>query len=230
MTAAPESHVSSEEAPSSSPSSNNNNNNTKKSKGMSKRQRRKAGPNPINTLPQQPKIKTMDARNKAYLRQAGFTSSSTNKSKDKKKSEDSNPLDPRRELFPEEDTVSSLNASKNQPWIISSSSHTKKKQRTTNDTDTATATPATTTTKEEQSQDPNSTAEMKFGRLLASPDAKIRHKTLLKLQAYIKAKCAPPPPPPANDADENDSNAASSSSSPIKGFSHLDLMKLWKAL
>ena len=57
----------------------------------------------------------------------------------------------------------------------------------------------------------NST-EFKFGRLLASPDTRTRHATILKLQTYLKSRCDP-----AKTGDNG-------------GLSTIDLMKLWKGL
>jgi len=115
---------------------------------ITKRQSRRAGPNPTNTLPQQPKIKSQSARAQASLRHAGFTSSST-KSQKKAKA-----------INPEADFINS--------------------------------------------------PEYKFGRLLASPSARTRHATILKLKEYLKARTDP----------SNDNG----------GLSILDLMKLWKGM
>jgi ribosomal RNA-processing protein 1 len=113
---------------------------------ITKRQSRRAGPNATNTLPQQPKIKSQNARAKAYLRHAGFTSSSAKS--------------PKKVINPEADFINS--------------------------------------------------AEYKFGRLLASPVARTRHATILKLKEYLKARTDP--------SNENG------------GLSILDLMKLWKGM
>ena len=110
---------------------------------VTKRQQRKLGPNPSNTWQQQPKIKSMEARDKAKLRNAGFTNSRTVKA-----------------INPEDDFINS--------------------------------------------------PEYKFGRLLASPFARTRHATILKLKEYLKARTDP----------SNDNG----------GLSILDLMKLWKGM
>ena len=52
---------------------------------------------------------------------------------------------------------------------------------------------------------------LRFGRLLASPDQRVRHKAVLQLQAYLKARC--------------DINGEAR-----LGISELDLLKLWKGL
>ena len=52
--------------------------------------------------------------------------------------------------------------------------------------------------------------EAKFGRLLASPDQRVRHGTIQKLSIYLKKRCDP--------SNENG------------GISELDLLKLWKGL
>ena len=49
----------------------------KKTKPLTKRQKHKLGPNKSNTWPQQPKYKSMDARDQAYIRMAGLGSQST---------------------------------------------------------------------------------------------------------------------------------------------------------
>lgn len=110
---------------------------------LTKRQQRKLR-NESTTWPQQPKIKSKEARNKGYLRIAGFTKGGTPKSK----------------LNPEHDFINS--------------------------------------------------PEYKFGRLLASPDARTRHNTILKLNDYLKARTEP--------------------TNTKGGLSVLDLMKLWKGM
>jgi hypothetical protein len=66
------------------------------------------------------------------------------------------------------------------------------------------------TTLTTQPLDPNmdimSSTDIKFGRLLASPEPRQRHKSVLKLKAYLKARATG------------------------HGLSELDLLKLWKAL
>jgi len=52
--------------------------------------------------------------------------------------------------------------------------------------------------------------EIKFGRLLASPDQRTRHSTVRKLSAYLKAR--------------------SDIQNPTGGLSELDLLKLWKGM
>jgi hypothetical protein len=126
---------------------------------VSKRQTRKAGPNPSNTWQQQPKIKSMEARAQASLRVAGFAPASTT-------------------------TTASTNTSTNPP------------------------------SKLKKPIDPEAdfinSAEYKFGRLLASPNARTRHSTILKLKEYLQAR-----------TDPSNSNG---------GLSVLDLMKLWKGM
>lgn len=67
------------------------------------------------------------------------------------------------------------------------------------------------TTQQQQPLDPSqnlmSSQELKFGRLLAAPEPRQRHKAVLKLKSYLTARSA---------SD--------------KGLSELDLLKLWKAL
>ena len=109
-----------------------------------KRQQRQKGPNPSNTWQQQPKIKSMEARERAKLRSAGFTKS----------------REVKQNLNPDADFINS--------------------------------------------------PEYKFGRLLASPVARTRHATILKLTEYLKAR-----------TDPNKENG---------GLSVLDLMKLWKGM
>uniref|UniRef100_A0A6S8W4W6 Uncharacterized protein n=1 Tax=Chaetoceros debilis TaxID=122233 RepID=A0A6S8W4W6_9STRA len=119
-------------------------NSSTKEKVISKRARRKKGSNPSTTWQQQPRIKTMADRDKAYLRNAGFKKSSA----------------PKGVIDPNKDFVNS--------------------------------------------------PEYKFGRLLASPNSRTRHATILKLKEYLKAR-----------------------TDPIKddgGLSTLDLMKLWKGM
>jgi len=110
---------------------------------LTKRQKRKKV-NESNTWQQQPKIKSTEARNKGYLRIAGFTKEGK----------------PKSTINPDHDFINS--------------------------------------------------PEYKFGRLLASPDARIRHATILKLKDYLRARTEP----------KNDKG----------GLSVLDLMKLWKGL
>jgi hypothetical protein len=52
--------------------------------------------------------------------------------------------------------------------------------------------------------------EVKFGRLLASPDQRVRHSTIQKLSQYLKKRC--------------------DISNQTGGISEMDLMKLWKGL
>lgn len=52
--------------------------------------------------------------------------------------------------------------------------------------------------------------EFKFGRLLASPDARIRHATILKLQSYLQARCAPFSPTSTTTKTIDSSNNVSS--------------------
>jgi len=162
---------------------------------MSKRQRRKLGANPSNTWPQQPKIKSEAARNRAYLANAGFTPN--NNSLTTRGQKRKSPLDPELDVI-------------NSP-------------------------------------------EFKFGRLLASPDALTRHATILKLQAYLKARCAPFTSTTTtaidtadgngemkkrrrrNDDDpgkrnDDDINETQDNVSQFRGLSELDLLKLWKGL
>jgi hypothetical protein len=61
-----------------------------------------------------------------------------------------------------------------------------------------------------------------FGRRLGSPDVRVRHKTVLQLQEYLKARCAMKPP----HDDENDND---NTPEPF-GISELDLLKLTKCL
>ena len=111
----------------------------KKTKPLTKRQKHKLGPNKSNTWPQQPKYKSMDARDQAYIRMAGLGSqSSKNKSSSSPSSKSSS-------------TKAPLNANDD---IINS-------------------------------------PEYKFGRLLASPQARTRHATILKLKDYLKARTDP---------------------------------------
>ena len=110
---------------------------------LTKRQKRKQV-NESNTWQQQPKIKSMEARNKGYLRIAGFTKEGK----------------PKTAINPDDDFINS--------------------------------------------------PEYKFGRLLASPDARTRHATILKLKDYLRARTEP----------KNDNG----------GLSVLDLMKLWKGM
>ncbi len=124
-------------------------------KKLTKRQKHKQGPNPSNTWSQQPKIKSMSARDKAYIRMAGLSAKSTTSA--------------------------------------SSSNSSTKKSQLLNPNDDIINSP-----------------EYKFGRLLASPIARTRHATILKLQEYLKARTDP-----SNDKG---------------GLSVLDLMKLWKGL
>jgi hypothetical protein len=124
---------------------------TPEMKKLTKRQKHKQGPNPSNAWPQQPKIKSMDARDKAYIRMAGLSAKSTSASSSKSSTKKS-PLNPNDDII-------------NSP-------------------------------------------EYKFGRLLASPVARTRHATILKLQEYLKAR---------TDLTKG-------------GLSVLDLMKLWKGL
>jgi hypothetical protein len=127
-------------------------------KKLTKRQKHKLGPNKSNTWQQQPKIKSMAARDKAYIKTAGLGSQITNKKdKDGKSKSKSKTKDP---LNPDDDVINS--------------------------------------------------PEYKFGRLLASPLARTRHSTVLKLREYLKARTNP-----------NNENG---------GLSMLDLMKLWKGL
>ncbi|GFH58952.1 hypothetical protein CTEN210_15428 [Chaetoceros tenuissimus] len=116
---------------------------------MSKRQARKAGLNQSNTWQQQPKMKSMEARDKNYLRIAGFTNTKSAKKKIQQNA-----------INPDADFINS--------------------------------------------------PEYKFGRLLASPVARTRHATILKLKEYLKARTDP----------SNDNG----------GLSILDLMKLWKGM
>lgn len=115
-----------------------------KNEVLTKRKKRKAGSNSSTKWQQQPAIKSMVARNNAYLRNAGFT-----KSKESKEV-----MDPQKDFI-------------NSP-------------------------------------------ECKFGRLLASPETKIRHATILKLKQYLTLRTEP----------KNKEG----------GLSLLDLMKLWKGL
>ena len=119
---------------------------------LSKRQRHKAGLNKSNSWQQQPKIKSLEARDKAYIRIAGLGQ------KAKKASQSSSTK--KEPLNPDDDIINST--------------------------------------------------EYKFGRLLASPLARTRHATILKLKEYLKARTNP-----------NNENG---------GLSALDLMKLWKGL
>jgi len=182
---------SSTDASSSKPSS--------KQRPLSKRQKRKLGPNPSNTWSQQPKIKSEEARNKAYLATAGFTTSTKRQQ----------------------------------------SKQTKRKQQ--------------------QQIDPNvdvlNSPECKFGRLLASPDARIRHATILKLEAYLRARCAPLPLSSCkidesnketldgdekekkrrriektNSSNNEDTTQTQEEKQQFRGMSKLDLLKLWKGL
>ncbi len=111
-----------------------------------KRQKRMEGSNPSTAWPQQPKIKSMEARDKAYLRIAGFGNV--------KKTRAENTINPDKDFI-------------NSP-------------------------------------------EYKFGRLLASPETRTRHATILKLKQYLQARTDP-------------NNAGG-------GLSVLDLMKLWKGM
>ncbi len=111
-----------------------------------KRQKRMEGSNPSTAWPQQPKIKSAEARDKAYLRIAGFGNV--------KKTRAENTINPDKDFI-------------NSP-------------------------------------------EYKFGRLLASPETRTRHATILKLKQYLQARTDP------NNADG--------------GLSVLDLMKLWKGM
>lgn len=123
---------------------------SEKTKAISKRQARKHGLNPTNTWQQQPKIKSMTEREKAYLRNAGFGKSQQQRQQEKAKGT----IDPQVDFI-------------NSP-------------------------------------------EYKFGRLLASPLARTRHATILKLKEYLKARTDP--------------------SNEDGGLSILDLMKLWKGM
>jgi hypothetical protein len=60
---------------------------------------------------------------------------------------------------------------------------------------------------------------VKFGRRLGSPDARVRHKTVLQLKEYLKARCAI-----LQTQDDDDDKATPS------GVSELDLLKLTKCL
>ena len=113
-------------------------------KKLTKRQKRKLGPNPANTWQQQPKLKSTAARNKAYLHNAGLASKKA----------------PAEKLNPDLDVINS--------------------------------------------------PEYKFGRLLASPNARTRHATVKKLEAWLKAR-----------TDTQVKNG---------GLTSLDLLKLWKGL
>ena len=117
-------------------------------KKVTKRQKLKSGPNPSNTWLQQPKIKSMAARDEAYIRMAGLG---------KKKKASSAKKEP---LNPSDDVINS--------------------------------------------------PEYKFGRLLASPLARTRHTTILKLKDYLKAR--------TNPCNVNG------------GLNVLDLMRLWKGM
>lgn len=165
---------------------------------LTKRQKRKSGPNPSNTWPQQPKIKSETARNKAYLANAGFTTKSNSQQNARGQKRKAQPLDTELDVL-------------NSP-------------------------------------------EFKFGRLLASPEARTRHATILKLQAYLQARCAPFSPiktstTPGDSVDGNgekrkrrrkdgnNENAGDAESAEatenvghFRGLSELDLLKLWKGL
>jgi len=171
---------------------------------LTKRQKRKLGPNPTNTWPQQPKIKSEAARDKAYLANAGFTPATTNTKNDrgqKRKTTRRQQTTPPQPLDPQMDVLNS--------------------------------------------------PEFKFGRLLASPEARTRHATILKLQAYLQARCAPYPREEEGgkrkkrrtDADDRDddeedkeeeemeeADEKNTSSTGFRGLSELDLLKLWKGL
>lgn len=71
-------------------------------------------------------------------------------------------------------------------------------------------------TKKTESLDPSvdvmNSPEVKFGRLLGSSDKRERHQAVIKLEAYLKARC---------DISQNENNG---------GFSEMDLLKLWKGL
>lgn len=75
-----------------------------------------------------------------------------------------------------------------------------------------------------QSQPPNngesvassSLEQNNFARQLGSADARTRHKTVLQLRQYLKARCS-------NDIISNDNNSNT-------GISELELLKLWKCL
>eukprot|EP00555_Chaetoceros_dichaeta_P008438 CAMPEP_0198258474 /NCGR_PEP_ID=MMETSP1447-20131203/7885_1 /TAXON_ID=420782 /ORGANISM="Chaetoceros dichaeta, Strain CCMP1751" /LENGTH=797 /DNA_ID=CAMNT_0043945599 /DNA_START=251 /DNA_END=2644 /DNA_ORIENTATION=+ len=174
---------------------------------LTKRQKRKLGPNPTNTWPQQPKIKSEAARDKAYLANAGFTPA----------------------------TTSNTNNARGQ----------KRK--------TANATGRRQQTTPPQPLDPQmdvlNSPEFKFGRLLASPEARTRHATILKLQAYLQARCAPYPreeeggkrkkrrtdgddrdDDEEEEMDEADDKNTSNTGGHFRGLSELDLLKLWKGL
>ena len=89
--------------------------------------------------------------------------------------------------------------------IISSKNNKKKKQQQQQQQEKTT----------KNSLNPNddiiNSPEYKFGRLLASPQARTRHSTILKLQQYLQARTDP-------------------SKKKNCGLSVLDLMKLWKGL
>ena len=65
-------------------------------------------------------------------------------------------------------------------------------------------------------------SQIKFGRLLGGTDARVRHRAVLQLQAYLKARCCAVI---SNDDDDDDNNNNNN-----MGLSELDLLQLWKAL
>jgi len=107
-----------------------------------KRARRKLGANPSQLWPQMPKISTVAARTKAYLRVAGLNTVLTKEA-----------LDPKLDL---------------------------------------------------------DSTEVKFGRLLASPEQRTRHNAVRRLNQYLTERCY--------------------IQSDAVGLSELDLLKLWKGL
>ena len=81
------------------------------------------------------------------------------------------------------------------------------------------------------------TVEMKFGRLLGSPDQKIRHSTIRKLEMYLKARCCHVDTTNNTNSSSNNNaysknNSNSNSNIELKspGISELDLLKLWKGM
>eukprot|EP00532_Pseudo-nitzschia_australis_P020261 CAMPEP_0168288798 /NCGR_PEP_ID=MMETSP0142_2-20121227/3653_1 /TAXON_ID=44445 /ORGANISM="Pseudo-nitzschia australis, Strain 10249 10 AB" /LENGTH=762 /DNA_ID=CAMNT_0008234979 /DNA_START=326 /DNA_END=2614 /DNA_ORIENTATION=+ len=67
-------------------------------------------------------------------------------------------------------------------------------------------------------------AEVKFGRILASTDQRKRHAAVKKLRAYLKARSNIAEVVDGSNSNGNGSNGISG------GLSELDLLKLWKAL